>query len=500
MSNETDPLASLRGGCPIPFFGEAQFPTTGGFVDGRFCSAAAGQICCLPCPQTEWLYPSNFDPMTTVMDWINVAGMICTVFLLLSFAFLPVKKTHRHYLSVCLAVAIGLMQLGFIVPLGAKPKQCFNEITPNDMHSSRTCAISGAFLLFGGWGAVMWVCMRSVALHLQICWQMVLGNSFMWGALAVGWGVPAIGIVFALVFSGVSFRFGDTCHINHKDSLADFWIPLLVFSGLTLIIQFITFGYCIKVYLASLSDNSATTGSSGLNSYSNSVRGTITPGQAYRRVRRVIQLQWRGIAIVLLVVADVIFFSVVFVFMDDVEQNLLRNPVKAQPWLGCLLETKGDVDQCTHFAQALVMNEPTIVAVLLLLSLNGIWCLVFFGRLSMFTGWYEKARGRREPANIEFVSAGARNFEDPGTYEMLGRARDTGKTPEPVTTQISSLSPTAKGGRVTPDYFGQEARYKSPSRSFSSPQPPNTISRDWDPSQSYAAPGQYHNPLGMHKV
>lgn len=49
--------------------------------------------------------------MTTVMDWINVAGMICTVFLLLSFAFLPVKKTHRHYLSVCLAVAIGIMQV-----------------------------------------------------------------------------------------------------------------------------------------------------------------------------------------------------------------------------------------------------------------------------------------------------------------------------------------------------------------------------------------------------
>jgi hypothetical protein len=129
------------------------------------------------------------------------------------------------------------------------------------------------------------------------------------------------------------------------------------------------------------------------------------------------------------------------------------------------------------------------------------WCLVFFGRTAMFTGWYEKARGRSEPANIEFVSAGARNFEDPGAYEMLGRARDTGKTPEPAFTQISSLSPAARGGRVTPDYFGQEARYKSPSRSFSSPQPPNSSAQDWDPSRSYAAPqNAYHNPLGMHKV
>lgn len=217
---------------------------------------------------------------------------------------------------------------------------------------------------------MMWVCLRSLALHLQICWQMTLGNSFMWGSLVGGWGIPAIGLTLALVFSGVSFRFAGTCHINHTDSLADFWIPLLVFAGLTLFIQIGTFAYCIKVYLASLSDSSTTTNSSGLQSYSNSVRGTLTPGAAYRRVRRVIQLQWRGIAIVLLIVADVIFFSIIFVFLDDVETNLLRNPLKAQGWLACLVETKGDVNACTHLAQALVVNEATIVAVLLLLSVS----------------------------------------------------------------------------------------------------------------------------------
>jgi len=216
----------------------------------------------------------------------------------------------------------------------------------------------------------MWICLRSIALHLQICWQVTLANSFMWGSLTAGWGIPAIVLAMALVFSGVSFRFGDTCHINHDNSLADFWIPLLVFAGITLIVQMATFGYCIKVYLASLSDNSTTTNSSGLQSYSNSVRGTITPGQAYRRVRRVIQLQWRGIAIVFLIVADVIFFSVVFVFMDAVETKLLSDPLHAEPWLGCLLESGGDNNKCTALAQTLVGSEATIVAVLLLLSVS----------------------------------------------------------------------------------------------------------------------------------
>ena len=45
------------------------------------------------------------------MDWVNVVGMVCTVYLLISFAVLPVQKTHRHYLSVCLAVSIGIMQV-----------------------------------------------------------------------------------------------------------------------------------------------------------------------------------------------------------------------------------------------------------------------------------------------------------------------------------------------------------------------------------------------------
>jgi hypothetical protein len=240
------------------------------------------------------------------------------------------------------------------------------------MRTSKTCALSGAFLLAGGWSGVMWVFLRALALHLQICWQVVIGNTFMWGAFAAGWGIPAIALTFALVFSGVSFRFGDTCHINHDNSLADFWIPLLIFAGITVIIQFATFGYCIKVYLASLADDSTTTNSSGLPSYTNSFRGTISPRQAYRRIRRVIELQWRGIAIVLLIIADVIFFAVVFVFMDDTEATLLKDPLKSEAWLGCLITANGDKNQCLKFAQSLVINEATIMAVLVLLSVGAL--------------------------------------------------------------------------------------------------------------------------------
>ncbi|KAI9642245.1 hypothetical protein NHQ30_009047 [Ciborinia camelliae] len=393
-------------------------------------------------------------------------------------------------------MATALLQLGFIIPLGAKPEQCYNAITPNDMSTSFTCAISGAFIMAGGWSGVMWVFLRSVALHLQICWQVVIGKKFMWGALATGWGIPAIALTFGMIFSGVSFRFGDTCHINHKNSLADFWIPLLIFSGATLIIQFVTFAYCIKVYFSSLADSSNTTETSGvLPVYTNSVR-TVSPRQAYRRVRRVIQLQWRGIAIVLVIVADVIFFAIVFVFMDDLETNIIKDPKKAEQWLTCLLRTAGDKNACLSLASNLVVNEATVGAVLVLLSFNGFWAAIFLGRKAMITGWIDMYRGKMKPKN-EFISADVHTFKDPRAYEMLSKDRDKRdskameayETPDAVS-PVSPVSPVRKNGRETPDYFGREARYKSPSRSFSKPNPPQS----WDSTSTYAAP---MDPLGM---
>jgi len=394
-------------------------------------------------------------------------------------------------------------QLGFTVPLAAQPEQCYNEITPHSMHTSNVCGASGALLLFGGWAGVMWAFLRSLSLHLQICWQVLVGRNFMIFSQAAGWGVPILGLALALSFSGVSFRFGATCHINHDNSLADFWIPLLIFAGATVIITFATFGYCIKVYLASLSDNNASTEGSGLPAYSTTSH-SMTPRQAYRRVRRVISLQWRGIAIVLIIIADVIFFSVVFVFQDNVVQSVTDDPTIAEDWGLCLILNKGDKDKCLDKAGDLVINEATVTAVLLLLTLNGVWLLFLLGRWTMLKAWVDLLPCFPRRKKNEFVSADARDEmrNDKRSYEML--SKDTSNV------EVTPLEPVMRspppGGRTTPDYFGQSARYHAPSRSYSSPRPPSQPG--WDPNQTFAFPQKtYHptihedmNPLGMNKL
>ncbi|KAK2593061.1 hypothetical protein QQS21_009227 [Conoideocrella luteorostrata] len=437
--------------------------------------------------------------MTVVANWVAAVSTICCVYLLASWIALPVDKTNRHYLSVCLTFGVMLMNLGFVVPLAAQPEQCYDTITPHSMSSSKVCGASGSLLLLGGWCGVMWAFLRSLSLHLQICWQVLVGRNFMFFAQAAGWGVPLLGITMALVFSGMSFRFGPTCHINHKNSLADLWIPLLIFAGATVILTFATFGYCVKVYLASLYDSSASTEGSSLPAYTNSVR-TVSPRQAYRRVKRVIALQWRGIAIVLIIIADVIFFSIIFVFQDNVVQSVTSDPRVAEKWVTCLIGSSGDKNVCLKYASSIVINEATVAAVLLLLGLNGVWLLFLLGRISMITGWFELFRsllpGSRKQK--EFVSVDARyemkkDSRHSRSYEMLSRDSSAVVTP---LSPVKSPPP----GRRTPDYFGQTARYHAPARSFSSPRPPQTTS--WDPQQTFARPDHYEdmNPLGMNRI
>ena len=237
------------------------------------------------------------------------------------------------------------------------------------MSSNGSCAASGAFLLFGGWAVVFWVFLRALSLHLQICWEVIPGNTYFYASLVSGWGIPAIGLALTMSLTGVSYRFGDVCHVNHKLALQDFWGPLLAFAALALVLQFITLGYCVHIYVKSLvNDGNTTNSSSQVASYSGSVR-TASARQAYRRVKRVIELQWRGACIVLLIIGEVAFFAVVFVSMDNstqVSETLLQ---KAQPWLLCLFEKGGDKNQCLDLVVG-VKTEGVVLAVLIVLAVS----------------------------------------------------------------------------------------------------------------------------------
>lgn len=186
--------------------------------------------------------------------------------------------------------------------------------------------------------------------------------------------MPILIIAIALPATGVSYRFGDTCHINHEKALGDYWGPLLSFAAVSAILQFTTFGYCIKVYIKSLFDDTATSdNASGLPSYNSSVR-TVTAKQALRRIKKVVSLQWRSILIVLIIIANVVFLSIVFISMDNTVSAIRTNVERAQPWLICLAAHDGDKTKCWEEVGVLVRNESTVMAALILLSVMDYPC------------------------------------------------------------------------------------------------------------------------------
>ena len=342
------------------------------------------------------------------------------------------------------------------------------------------------------------VFIRSVSLHLQICWHVVPGRKFFYGALVAGWGLPVLFVATSLSITGVSYRFGDTCHINHDNALQEFWGPLLAFAGAATFLQVATFGYCIRVYIKSLlSDDTASDNSSGLPSYNGSFR-TLSAKQAYRRVWRVIELQWRGIAIVLIIIADVVFFAIIFVYIDHTTQATLHDLQKAEPWLLCLVINGGNKNACLDKTNGLAISEATVIAVLILLSMNGIWCLLFLGQWTMIPAWFSLIR-RPFVGPPDFVSVDARRLSanpqpyselhsppqptfDPRTYEMLSSPPKPTFSPviqAPEGQLVNTPGNEADAAFSSPsqpktDYFGREAKYHSPTFSFSNPRPPTT--------------------------
>lgn len=158
------------------------------------------------------------------------------------------------------------MQLSFIIPLGTKPNECHNAITPNDMHSDRSCAWSGALLEAGSMAGVAWskdkslalgavmvaddvsVLLRSVWTHLRVCWDIRHSPLYLWIAQVVGWGLPALFLAISLPITGVSYRLGTTCFSNTQSAYVTWFGWLLVFADLAVGLQLVTTSFCLWLF------------------------------------------------------------------------------------------------------------------------------------------------------------------------------------------------------------------------------------------------------------
>ena len=134
-------------------------------------------------------------------------------------------------------------------------------------------------------------------------------------------------------------------------------------------------GYCSKIYFDCHFSGSRSSGSHliSLGSSTGTLESTNAL-QAYNRVKGLIKSQWRGFIMVLIVIADVIFFCVIFLIMDRDSSPSAQETANAEPWLICLALHPGQKEQCLDLALAIVLNQSTVVAVLVLLVVCSCTC------------------------------------------------------------------------------------------------------------------------------
>jgi hypothetical protein len=149
-------------------------------------------------------------------------------------------------------------------------------------------------------------------------------------------------------------------------------------------IQFITTGFCVAVYTRQVlkrdtsNQGTTTTSPTAPSSFPSTPQpsshfGSSSKRLAWRRVHTVLQMQWRSIALSVLIIIECLCFGLVYVAQTRAgkEAGKPQHVPQIQAWIMCLVTGGGDKDKCLHLAAPLGIEESTVVASLFIVSVRG---------------------------------------------------------------------------------------------------------------------------------
>jgi hypothetical protein len=231
----------------------------------------------------------------------------------------------------------------------------------------------------------------------------------------------------------------------------------------------------------------------------------------------VLWLQWRSVTIIIFLLVDIIFFSIVWIQLDNAINNATttKKPQMLE-FLGCILinPTVDQRNKCFALGQAILLDEKICVAVLLMLAMSGIQTGLLLVRGSLIREWGELFRGKFGKKQ-EFVSLDAKRLSvDPRTPNLGSSMYPLNRMGTPTNRVASADTYSTKEPGGSP-YLAQHSigaadrSYRQPRMSFSTPRPAPTPAPTtpplqhnrptWDSTDTYAAPGtpgggSLHNP------
>jgi hypothetical protein len=208
-----------------------------------------------------------------------------------------------------------------------------------------SCPWTGSFVTLGGLGCVVWIFLRSLWLFVRIVWDKKPGRKFMWASIATGIFVPVIFLIAVLATTGFSYRMGQTFLPNHEDAIVTFWVWLVVFAILGFILQFVTTGYCVWIYIRTLRRERSNPSGRGYGQ-SSARRANL---ETWANVKKLFLLQWRNILVSVFVSIGSLVFFIMF-WTQDSKLGKVNNDTKnikpVKTWIICQTLSRGDKKEC----------------------------------------------------------------------------------------------------------------------------------------------------------
>lgn len=192
--------------------------------------------------------------------------------------------------------------------------------------------------------------------------------------LSCGIVLPVAFAVISLPVAGVSYRVGNVCVPNHPSAMVAWYGWLLAFAIVNGMIQVATSFYCLWVYTRSIcaeEPDSARLSTSGLCDRNKK-------HAAWRKVRRILALQWRGIALAFVTVNLTIYFGIVYVQQVKLSPTAtVRSGVafETTKWFECLTAHYENKDACLNRPTGLGLSESRAVGTLILAAVREALCL-----------------------------------------------------------------------------------------------------------------------------
>ncbi|KAK4515349.1 uncharacterized protein ATC70_010293 [Mucor velutinosus] len=392
--------------CPSPFLKDPNAKP--GLVDQNnniYCRAG----CCIPCPAQNYFYPEGWAVHGFLAtDILRFISSIVSFFMLVSYLVLPDKRRHPSLLILNVSASIFLFSFVVYFSIGNPQRlQCANAVAVSTQDNNALCATQGAILIFASLATCCWSAALILNLHMHTVWNSNFFTNRYFILNILCWGYPAVIMAVSVGLHQVKFEFANLCLVAVDRIFELFFYPMAAIVCPAFVVHIATFVYITKIAIQEgvQSDMSQSLSRGSMAGHS--------PARRHKHVITAVQIQWRALLLAILSSGTVIFYWIFYFTQIHRVVSLERDQSITNHWLECMLSPGGHQNSCVTIIRDHLPPYGLMMAAETLVSTQGIWLFVIFGKRSLWREWNDLIydlrisfgnRGRMEKNGEQFFA------------------------------------------------------------------------------------------------